>query len=44
VGATTRKVFATAALEHISPSAAADRLARERIEQVAAVRRSYIPR
>jgi leucine dehydrogenase len=43
VGGTARRVFATAARERISPSAAADRLAMERIEQVAAVRRSYIP-
>ncbi len=44
VGATTRKVFAVAARDGVSPAAAADRLAMERIEQVAQVRRSYLPR
>jgi leucine dehydrogenase len=43
VGATTRKVFETAARDDLAPNAAADRLAIERIEQVAAVRRSYLP-
>jgi leucine dehydrogenase len=43
VGATTARVFATAARERISPSAAADRLAMERIEQVSAARHTYIP-
>lgn len=43
VGATTLRVFATAARERISPSAAADMLALERIERIAAVRRTYVP-
>lgn len=43
VGDTTRRVLAVARREGIPPSAAADRLAEERIEQLGAVRRSYIP-
>jgi leucine dehydrogenase len=44
VGATTRRVFTAAAQNGISPAVAADRLAMERIEQVAIVRRPYLPR
>lgn len=43
VGDTTRSVLALARQEGIAPSAAADRLALERIDRMAAVRRSYIP-
>ncbi len=44
VGETTRRVFAAAARDGVSPATAADRMAMERIEQVARVRRSYLPR
>ncbi|MPZ12938.1 MAG: leucine dehydrogenase [Chloroflexi bacterium] len=39
---TMRQLFARARQEDIAPSVAADRLARERIEQVAAVHRTFI--
>jgi leucine dehydrogenase len=43
VGATTRRVFAAATRDGVSPAVAADQLAAERIDEVAAVRRSYLP-
>lgn len=43
VGETTRQVFAIAREEGIATSEAANRLARQRIEQLAGVHRTYLP-
>ncbi|MEA2639582.1 MAG: leucine dehydrogenase [Chloroflexota bacterium] len=42
VGETMRRVFALSRAENIAPSEAADRLAEERLERIAAVHRPYI--